>query len=101
MAGNAVIGQSGGPTSVINQSLVGVIEAVRDKRHIGKLLAFQPVFDIDLGNAFHLERADLVREVLDLRAGILGIYLVLDFLRGQIHDLRMRSRFRQARRQRG
>ena len=26
--GNAVIGQSGGPTAVINQSLVGVIEEV-------------------------------------------------------------------------
>src|SRR5688500_5458001 len=29
LKGNAVIGQSGGPTSVINQSLVGVVEAVR------------------------------------------------------------------------
>ena len=27
--GNAIVGQSGGPTAVINQSLVGVIEAVR------------------------------------------------------------------------
>ena len=38
MAGNAVIGQSGGPTSVINQSLVGVVQAVREHKHIGKLL---------------------------------------------------------------
>ncbi|MBL0927223.1 MAG: 6-phosphofructokinase [Phycisphaerales bacterium] len=29
VAGNAVIGQSGGPTAVINQSLVGVIEGLR------------------------------------------------------------------------
>jgi 6-phosphofructokinase 1 len=36
--GNAVVGQSGGPTSVINQSLVGVIEEVRAAGHIGKLL---------------------------------------------------------------
>jgi 6-phosphofructokinase 1 len=36
--GNAVIGQSGGPTSVINQSLVGVIEEQRKTGHIGKLL---------------------------------------------------------------
>ena len=36
--GNAVIGQSGGPTNVINQSLVGVIEAARKHGHIGKLL---------------------------------------------------------------
>ncbi len=36
--GNAVVGQSGGPTSVINQSLVGVIEEVKKHGHIGKLL---------------------------------------------------------------
>ncbi len=36
--GNAVIGQSGGPTSVINQSLVGVIEEVQKSSHIGQLL---------------------------------------------------------------
>ncbi len=35
---NAVVGQSGGPTAVINQSLVGVIEAVRKTKAIGKLL---------------------------------------------------------------
>ncbi len=36
--GNAVIGQSGGPTSVINQSLVGVIQEVRKSAHIDRLL---------------------------------------------------------------
>ena len=36
--GNAVVGQSGGPTSVINQSLVGVIEEVKKHGHIDKLL---------------------------------------------------------------
>jgi ATP-dependent phosphofructokinase / diphosphate-dependent phosphofructokinase len=41
MSGNAVIGQSGGPTAVINQSLVGAIEAVyaaQKQNKIGKLL---------------------------------------------------------------
>jgi 6-phosphofructokinase 1 len=38
LKGNAVIGQSGGPTSVINQSLVGVIQAARNAPHIEKLL---------------------------------------------------------------
>lgn len=38
LKGNAVIGQSGGPTSVINQSLVGVIQEVRKHGHIEKLL---------------------------------------------------------------
>ena len=36
--GNAVIGQSGGPTSVINQSLVGVVQEVQKSKHIGQLL---------------------------------------------------------------
>ena len=38
LKGNAVIGQSGGPTSVINQSLVGVVEAIRSAPVIDKLL---------------------------------------------------------------
>lgn len=37
MAGNAVIGQSGGPTAVINQSLVGVIEALGAAQKEGKI----------------------------------------------------------------
>jgi 6-phosphofructokinase 1 len=38
LKGNAVIGQSGGPTSVINQSLVGVALEARKHGHIEKLL---------------------------------------------------------------
>ena len=37
LRGNAVVGQSGGPTCVINQSLVGVIEEVCEQECIGKL----------------------------------------------------------------
>jgi 6-phosphofructokinase len=37
MAGNAIIGQSGGPTSVINQSLVGAIEALVAAQKGGKI----------------------------------------------------------------
>jgi ATP-dependent phosphofructokinase / diphosphate-dependent phosphofructokinase len=36
--GNAVVGQSGGPTSVINQSLVGVVTETRKQGHIDRLL---------------------------------------------------------------
>ena len=36
--GNAVIGQSGGPTSVINQSLVGVVQEMRKHRLVDQLL---------------------------------------------------------------
>ena len=35
--GNAVIGQSGGPTSVINQSMVGVIQEAKKAGHIKEL----------------------------------------------------------------
>ena len=38
LKGNAVIGQSGGPTAVINQSLVGVIETVKEAPMIRRLL---------------------------------------------------------------
>ena len=37
MAGNAVIGQSGGPTAVINQSLVGAIEELIKQNAAGKV----------------------------------------------------------------
>ena len=36
--GNAIIGQSGGPTAAINQSLVGVIESIRSCRKIPRLI---------------------------------------------------------------
>ncbi len=36
--GNAVIGQSGGPTAVINQSLVGVVEGLAGSPAVGKIL---------------------------------------------------------------
>jgi ATP-dependent phosphofructokinase / diphosphate-dependent phosphofructokinase len=38
LTGNAVVGQSGGPTSVINQSLVGVIQEAKKAGHITELL---------------------------------------------------------------
>ncbi len=38
MPANAVVAQSGGPTAVINQSLVGVVEGLRGNPKIGKIL---------------------------------------------------------------
>ncbi len=35
--GNAIVGQSGGPTCVINQSLVGVVEEFQKHEHIGRI----------------------------------------------------------------
>jgi len=36
--GNAVIGQSGGPTAVINQSLVGIVETLREAKEVRHVL---------------------------------------------------------------
>jgi len=38
LQGNAVIGQSGGPTAVINQSLAGLVEGLRGHEAIGSVL---------------------------------------------------------------
>jgi ATP-dependent phosphofructokinase / diphosphate-dependent phosphofructokinase len=55
--GNAVIGQSGGPTAVINQSLVGVIEGLKNNPAIGKILG-----------ARHAVRGVVKSDYVDLRA---------------------------------
>ncbi len=41
MAGNVLVGQSGGPTSVINASLAGVVEMARRSRKIGKIIGLR------------------------------------------------------------
>jgi 6-phosphofructokinase len=38
LKGNAIIGQSGGPTAVINQSLVGCVEGLTAKGFEGRIL---------------------------------------------------------------
>ncbi len=38
LVGNAVVGQAGGPTAVINQSLIGVIQETQKHSHIQRLL---------------------------------------------------------------
>ncbi len=39
--GNALVGQSGGPTPVINSSLVGIVEAARESGQIGQVLGMR------------------------------------------------------------
>lgn len=75
MAGNAVIGQSGGPTSVINQSLVGAIEGFKQASHIDKLLGARHGVSgvlkadfIDLGNI----DANLLNRIADTPSSALG-----------------------------
>lgn len=41
LKGNALVGQSGGPTSVINSSLAGVIDAASKSRRIGRVLGMR------------------------------------------------------------
>jgi len=56
LRGNACIGQSGGPTSVINATMVGAVEAARDidgiERFYGALHGLQGVLDEDLVDLF-------------------------------------------------
>jgi len=66
--GNAVIGQSGGPTAVINQSLVGIVEAIRPSRSIPKVLgARHGVAGIVREEFIDLKGVD--RKTLELIAG--------------------------------
>ena len=41
LAGNALVGQSGGPTSVINSSLAGVIDAAQKSKRIGRVFGMR------------------------------------------------------------
>ncbi len=59
ITGNAAIGQSGGPTAVINQSLVGVVEGLRQG----------------------LQAAGIVTKVLGMRNGVSGL------TKSEFHDL--------------
>jgi 6-phosphofructokinase 1 len=62
--GNAVIGQSGGPTAVINQSMVGVVEALRGVSGIDKILGARHAVAGIRRNDF-LELQDIDRQKLD------------------------------------
>lgn len=50
LKGNALVGQSGGPTSVINSTLAGVIEGVRRSKNIGRLFGMRFGIEGVLGN---------------------------------------------------
>jgi 6-phosphofructokinase len=54
--GNAIIGQSGGPTAVINQSLVGIIEGLRGYKPIKKIFGMRHGVD---GLIKHMPLVDL------------------------------------------
>ncbi len=64
LKGNAVIGQSGGPTHVINQSLVGCVEVLKESANVEKILgahhAVRGIIEEDF-----IELQDLPQDRLD------------------------------------
>jgi ATP-dependent phosphofructokinase / diphosphate-dependent phosphofructokinase len=67
LKGNAVIGQSGGPTAVINQSLVGVVEGLAGSPLIDKVLGAHHAVSGIVKNDF-IELQDVPQDRLDLIA---------------------------------
>ncbi|HOU52479.1 MAG TPA: 6-phosphofructokinase [Myxococcota bacterium] len=75
ITGNAVVGQSGGPTAVINQSLVGVIEAARASGAIPRLLGARHAIRGILTNDFvdlFAEPGDVLEDVARTPSSALG-----------------------------
>lgn len=68
MSNNAVIGQSGGPTAVINQSLVGCVETLKASNAVGKIYGSQNGVRGMLEDRF-LELQNLNQGTLDRIAG--------------------------------
>lgn len=75
LQGNAVIGQSGGPTSVINQSLVGVVLELQRLKHVTKILGAKHGVRGIVNDAYYdLTRApvELLERVAKTPAAALG-----------------------------
>ena len=69
LKGNAVIGQSGGPTAVINQSLVGIIEGLHASSHFdGKIFGSRHAVDGMMSGDF-IDLTDWPQDRLNRLAG--------------------------------
>lgn len=68
LRGNVVIGQSGGPTAVINQSLVGVVETLRQAKGVNKILGCHHGVRGIINNDF-IELQGIAQDKLDRLAG--------------------------------
>lgn len=66
--GNAVVAQSGGPTAVINQSLVGVVEGLQGMNEIGKIYGARHGVRGMVAKDF-VDLSNTPQETLDLVAG--------------------------------
>lgn len=67
VVGNAVIGQSGGPTAVINQSLVGCVEVLKECADVKKILGAHHAVSGIVKDDF-IELQDISQTQLDLVA---------------------------------
>jgi 6-phosphofructokinase 1 len=75
LQGNVVIGQSGGPTAVINQSLVGVVETLKGQAGIEKILgAHNAVAGIRQNDFIELQDmpADKLERIAETPSAALG-----------------------------
>jgi len=75
LKGNAVVGQSGGPTVVINQSLVGVIEGVKQAGNIDQLLGARHGVKGIVGETFinlKAVKSEVLERVANTPAAALG-----------------------------
>ncbi|MEM0913788.1 MAG: 6-phosphofructokinase, partial [Planctomycetota bacterium] len=70
ISGNAVVGQSGGPTAVINQSMVGVVEGLRahGNGNVAKILGAKHAVAGIVKSDF-IDLTDTPQATLDLVAG--------------------------------
>ena len=68
LKGKACVGQSGGPTAVINQTLVGIVEEARRHKEITALLGarhgVQGIFNEDFLNLFKVRSKRLATVAL-------------------------------------
>ncbi|HTN02901.1 MAG TPA: phosphofructokinase, partial [Planctomycetaceae bacterium] len=66
LRGNALVGQSGGPTSVINSSLAGVVDASLKSKAIGRVFGMRFGIEGVLGDYL----IDLGSESPEVRKGL-------------------------------
>ena len=84
-SGTAVVGQAGGPTVVINQSLVGVIQETQKCSHIKRLLGARHGVRGIINEQFYdlmRQQADISREQNEQRIGTTARVLVTNASNG-------------------
>jgi len=74
LAGNAIVAQAGGPTVVINQTLVGIVEAAEDRPEIEVVLGARHGMEGILGESF-LDLGRQSRQTLEAVAATPGAAL--------------------------